>query len=280
MSDETESTKALFKFVFIFCPAAYVVVRLLPYLFFYVLPFGLGSLFIGWLWSVGCQAGFTEYKRIAVFFPIMVFILIATVDFPSRIPEKFKGKQRIESQMLHDAFNDMKSGIEGFINWTWLSHYRWIFGSSIVPPEKYEPFPYDREDLSWVLWLSLCLGAPAFFLYRAKKADDGRIVDITARFEERVKEEQAKASGYLNDYLREKHWAKGMLEEKEKEIAKLKAVAAFAKAPALPELAREAKEEKVAVVNAGTTEKVGNPDSAEGKGSEVPKKPKDVFDVL
>lgn len=267
MSEESGNGKGLFILVFIVVPVLYIALRLLPYVVFYIAPFALASLLMGWLWKMGCQAEITEYKRIVVFFPITVVILILTIDFPIRIPEKFQNENYIESPAIYGAFNDMRSAIEGFINWTWASNYRFIFGSPIIPPEKYEPFQYDKSDLSWVLWLAICIGAPAFFLCLAKKDDDGRIAELEATFEAKIKEEQGKASGYFHDMKRTENWAKITIEEKDKEIAKLKAVAQFAKPQALPET----------MTSNGEASSEGKQSTdTDGKG---PKKP-NIFDVL
>ena len=272
MSEESGNGRGAFFLFYIVVPSLYVLLRLLPYLCFYVLPFAVASLLIGGAWVLGCQAGFTEYKRVAIFFPVTVFLIVMTVDFPSRIPEPLRKKNYVESPVLYNAFNDMKSGIEGFVNWTWASHFRFIFGSPIIPPAKYEAFIYDRSDLSWVLWLSLCLGAPAFFLYQAKKDDDGKIADLRALFDAKVKTEQGKASEYLNDYLREKNWAKHMLEEKDKEIVKLKAVAQFAKPAELPGASAE--------IASGAAVAKGEKPDPDDSGSKGPNGSGSVFDIL
>ena len=205
MSEESGNGRGVFFLFYVVVPVLYFVLRIFPYLCFYVLPFAVASLLIGGAWVFGCQAGFTEYKRVAIFFPVTVFLLIMTVDFPSRIPEELRKKNYVESPALYNAFNDMKSGMRGLltglgqvtsVSFSEAPSFRRPNTSRFTTTEVISP-GYCGFLFVWEL--------PAFFLYQAKKDDDGKIADLRALFDAKVKTEQGKATEYFNDYLREKN---------------------------------------------------------------------------
>lgn len=209
--------------MFVGCPAFYVLWRVLPYLVFYVAPFLLIGTLAGVLWKSACSMEPANSRRLAFLFPLSAGLLLFFLGFPStqcRVPLM---NAELESASLCHAFNDMKAWLDGVINWSWLSYYRFLF-PVFLPPERYQAVLYDLRDLSWVLWLGLFTLAPAVFLFLGSRDEKSEISRIVTEYEQKVRREQAGAFELRKELDRERASAKSAMQEKDKEIEKLKAV--------------------------------------------------------
>lgn len=106
----TENDKYLFAFVFIGCPALYILFRMLPILVFYLVPFLGSALLIGWIWTEGCHVKHVNYRRVAALMAGTILVLVLTVGFPHPMAMGQKGKILLESRLLYDAFNSFSAG--------------------------------------------------------------------------------------------------------------------------------------------------------------------------
>lgn len=168
--------KFLFGFVFLVCPALYLLLRALPDLIFHVLPCVGAAFIIGQLWTWGCHVGGVNYRRATAFMGATLLIHFLAFNYPP------VSKGFFDNLSLYHAYNDLKSSIEGLINASPLALFR-PFLSGLLPPRVYKPALYDWRDLSWSLWLGICVGAPGYFLYRANQEDQERMRGLMARTE-------------------------------------------------------------------------------------------------
>ncbi len=217
-----DGTKFLFGAVYIGLPALYLMSRVLPYVVFYVVPFALVGIVFGFLWNFTCQAEEVSYRRVGFLIPLTALLLLITVGFPS--PES-QGPlpAELQSPELFNAFNGMKSYLDGGLNWSWLSYFRyWL--PFLLPPLRYQFVLYDLRDLSWMLWLGLFIAAPAVFLCLSVKAEKNEIERIKGEYEKKLRDEQRNSYGFKDALARERSSAGSAIEEKDREIEKLKAV--------------------------------------------------------
>lgn len=122
MRQDTD-TVILFAFVFLACPVLYFLLRALPYLIFYALPFLLSAVILRSVFAAICQIEPVDFRRTLVLFPIAAVVLMMTIVIPSDFPQ-VPLKPKLESVWLFNAFNAFKSQIESFINWTrTITHY-------------------------------------------------------------------------------------------------------------------------------------------------------------
>ena len=117
----------------------------------------------------------------------------------------------------------MKSYLDGGLNWSWLSHFRyWL--PFLLPPQRYQFVLYDLRDLSWTLWLGLFIAAPAVFAFLMARDEKNEIERIKSEYENKLRQEERTSYGLKDALARERSSAKSALEEKDREIEKLKAV--------------------------------------------------------
>lgn len=151
--NQDRGTQILFGLVFIGCPALYFVLRLFPYVVFYLIPFLVLTFTLGFLWNGIVVSEPMSYRRLFFLFPVSAILLLVVVRFPSSEPLG-TSKITLESPCLYHGFNHVKSSVEGIINWSWLSGFRLIF-PFLLPSERYERVLYDLKDLSWALWMGV-----------------------------------------------------------------------------------------------------------------------------
>ncbi len=221
--------RVIFFLIYLGLPIGYVLLRCLPYLLFYILPLVVVAISIAAFWVWGCHLAGEEGRTLAVLFPLTILFLVLTVGFPSK-PTKpvIPGVALIESPYLHGLFNGLKITIESVINWTWLSNFRWMF-PFLLPSEKYVPFLYDLRDLSWTLWLAVCVGAPGLFLFCETGKARARISKLTADYEDKLRQADNKTFNLKKELDHDRNWTENALREKQEEIEKLKAVVQFMK---------------------------------------------------
>ena len=221
--NQDAGTKILFGLVFLGGPALYIVWRVLPYFLFYAVPFLAVGLLFGFLWNLACKAEPMSYRRMGFLFPLSALLLLFTVGFPVASCQIPLTSAQLQSPWLFEAFNNLKSSLDAGLNWTWLSYYRqWL--PFLLPPERYQAVLYDLSDLSWTLWLGLFTAAPVVFFILAARDETNAISRIENDYEKKLRQEESKVFGFKEALDRERAHTKSTIQEKDKEIEKLKNV--------------------------------------------------------
>jgi hypothetical protein len=156
------------------------------YIWFYLLPFLLGSLIVGlvlkysttlWLDSEISKGSSKEhltfnYKILALIYPALIFLVLTIFYFDptSKVIEKVasegkKGKQTttttesvvLEWPSVNKVFNDTKR--------SWYSDSFW----SSIRHLGNEPEVFDRRNIGNTLFVSLFLGGPLFFFWLSRR---------------------------------------------------------------------------------------------------------------
>jgi hypothetical protein len=166
-----------FLVVFVVLPAGYVLYRALPDIIFLFFPFVAVSWVLGHAWKKICEVKPINYQPVAGLMTVSMVLLAATIGIPREPVFIGKNRVRIESPFLFKTYNDFQRSIDTSINGTFLSRFR-IALPGLIPPAEYEPKPFDLRYLAWSLWLAVCIGAPAIFLFYAKKEDRERVRTI------------------------------------------------------------------------------------------------------
>lgn len=174
--NQDRSTQILFGVVFIAIPSLYFVWRLMPYLLFYALPFILLSCLFTFLWIAGVMAVNEDFSWLGIIIPLTAIAVFLIAGFPKDAVILKNGSTLIDGQFFYNAFNAVKA---------WFDHALWSMTPEFFAPSM--PVPkelYDLNDVRWILWTSLGIGAPAIFIFFASHRI-GKIEDaIEAKYKE------------------------------------------------------------------------------------------------
>jgi hypothetical protein len=158
--NQDRSTQILFALVFIATPALYFLWRLMPYILFYVAPFAILSLLLAGFWFVAVTTLAEEdYSWLALIIPLSAIAVFLTVGFPKVYLATKAGSLPIDGIFFYNAFNAVKAWFDSSL-WSLIPEGL-IFLAPTVPVPKQL---YDLNDVRWILWVSLGIGAPAVFL--------------------------------------------------------------------------------------------------------------------
>jgi hypothetical protein len=156
-----------------------------PYFVFYVLPFVLGSVVIGFLFWFSVMPGDGElrfqYKRLAFLYPALILIMVLVFNMDSGrkiLIDQNTQQQRevIEWPKAYKAFNESRRG-----------SYAGSFFESLRKKARVEKM-YDRDQIGMICWWVLFLGAPAMFFYLSRKDLEMEEAEITRRVDAKVKD--------------------------------------------------------------------------------------------
>ena len=190
--------------------AVYVFSFLMPIVVFYVMPFALASLLVGYaLWFLvqNGEGGFQtlnewggeksyvsgfNFKMLAVAYPFLVLATLVVFGFGSgqtRVIDKKGNVQGVylEWPKLNSKYNEVRSN--------WYSDS--MFES--LREEAKKAAVYDRSDLGFAVWMALILGGPAFFFWLSRDAHKIETVQLNKAVEEKVKERKAQLQSLIND---------------------------------------------------------------------------------
>jgi hypothetical protein len=157
-----------------------------PYFVFYVLPFALGSVVVGFLFWFSVMPGDGElrfqYKRLAFLYPVLIGITVLVFNMDSGrkifINESGQQSQTIEWPKAYKAFNESRRG-----------SYGGSFFESLRKKARVEEM-YDREQIEMICWWVLFLGAPLMFFYLSRKDEDIEEAEILRRVDVKVRDRQ------------------------------------------------------------------------------------------
>lgn len=181
-SDNRQEDFIIFLFIIAaICAAVAFVVYLIflfwPYLVFYILPFVVGSVLVGWLlrfFTIESAADSSpesehsadavhyiprfNHKNLVYVYSSLILLVLFVFQFGStyRIEVDKKGRQTaiyLEWPKVNQKFNEWRA-----------EAYRSSPFDSLKEKAKYAQI-YDRRDVAWIAWLCLVFGGPAFFLW-------------------------------------------------------------------------------------------------------------------
>ena len=176
----------------------YVISFLMPLVLFYVLPFAILSIAVGyvlWLLVQNGEGGFDKvseyssekryaskynFKTLAVVYPVLILVAFLIFEVGSVRREVVDKKGMLQGVYLewpgvNAKYNEVRS------NW---------FGDSIfesLREDAKRPQVYDRSDIGAIVWLALILGAPSFFFYLSRNADQEESRTIAKAIDEKAK---------------------------------------------------------------------------------------------
>jgi hypothetical protein len=163
----------------------YGLILFWPYFVFYVLPFVLGSVVIGFLFWFSVMPGDGEgrfqYKRLAFLYPALIFIMVLVFNFDAGrkiFVDQNTQQQRelIEWPKAYKAFNESRR-----------ASYEGSFFESLRKKARVNEM-YDQEQIGMICWWVLFLGAPLMFFYLSRKDQDLEEAEIMRRVDVKVKD--------------------------------------------------------------------------------------------
>jgi hypothetical protein len=174
------------------------VLWIIPYLVFCLIPFVVLSLGVGYLWALGSRPSLffesesLDYRRLAVFIPILVFSVYCLVGVPTPHERVFEPQAEVApraSAQGHRKISPPREATQAeriVLQWPWLYQ---AFNEVNEGWQDRIPFlkqgkPYrtvflDRNVASVIIWLVLFIGAPAVFFFFSKN-------DVKAQNEKRT----------------------------------------------------------------------------------------------
>jgi len=181
--NQDQNAKIVFWGFFIGVPATYVLMRVAPYLLFYVLPFVILSLLWAHLWHKALSALKESYAWLVI--PITGVAIFCIAGFPKDVVYLKNGAALIDGQRCFDWFNAVKGGFDHAL-WSVIPDGL-TFLAPRMPPTK---VLYDFNTVRWLLWTSLGVGGPAgFFFHSLEKVRDKKTA-LEKKYEEAAKEKQ------------------------------------------------------------------------------------------
>lgn len=160
----------------------YFLSWVLPYLVFYIVPFLILSIAMGFVFkvaSVNLNGGVLSdgsypsdyvskysYRQLAVAIPVLAFVgYLAFHASPNRpvVVDRASGVYQgigFEWPWVNQKFNDVRTSV--YTNSSFDS----------LRAKLREPETFDRSDVGLIFWVALLLGGPAFFFYLSADDED------------------------------------------------------------------------------------------------------------
>lgn len=211
--------------VFVVLPVGYVLYRALPDIIFLLLPFVAVSWLLGHAWKLICEVKPINYQPVAGLMTVSILLLAATIGIPREPVLISKNRVRIESLFLFKTYNDFQRSIDTSINDTFLSRFRTVL-PGFIPPAVYEPKPFDLRHLAWSLWLAVCIGAPAVFLFYAQKEDRERVRCIEEYARKEIRRQKQRRINVRISKATHRRYYRREIAVRNQEIKKLKELVA------------------------------------------------------
>lgn len=179
--------------------AVYVFSYFMPDVLFYVLPFSLASIAIGfalWFLVQNGEARFEQvsewnqeqkyvsgfnFKTLAIVYPGLIFMTFMAFEAG--------GGQRV--------LVDKKGQVQGvYLEWPKLNQKynqvraKWFATSMFesLREDAKRTVVYDRSDLGAVIWMALILGGPALFLWLSRNVEREEQLSLSKAADEKVRE--------------------------------------------------------------------------------------------
>ena len=190
--------------------AVYVFSYFMPDVLFYVLPFVIASIGIGfalWFLVQNGEGRFEQvsewnqeqkyvsgfnFKTLAIVYPGLIFITFMAFEAGGgkRLLVDKKGQVQgvyLEWPKLNQKYNQVRA------KWFETSMFE-----SLREDAK-RPAVYDRSDLGAAVWLALIFGGPAFFFWLSRNANKTEMAQMNKAADEKVKERKAQLQSLIND---------------------------------------------------------------------------------
>jgi len=157
--NQDRSTYILFGMVFIGAPALYFLWRLMPYILFYVAPFAILSLLLAAIWTAAVALTDENYSWLALIIPLSAIAVFIAVGFPKVYLATKAGSLPIDGTFFYDSFNAVKAWFDSSL-WSVIPEGLSFLAPTVPVPKEL----YDLNDVRWILWVGLGIGAPVLFL--------------------------------------------------------------------------------------------------------------------
>lgn len=209
----------------------YAFTFLMPLVLFYVIPFAVLSLAIGyllWLLVQNGEGGFTavnewtsekkyvsgcNFKNLAVIFPLLILatFIIFEAGSAKRIVVDKKGNAQgvyLEWPKANAKYNQFRSN--------WFSDS--MFES--LREDAKTPAVYDRSDIGAIVWLALIFGAPGVFFYLSRNVEQEEMLALNKAADEKTRERKAHLRALIDE---QEEILKKRQKPLQEELAKLRA---------------------------------------------------------
>lgn len=151
--------KILFPMVVIGIPGFGVFWHFVPYLLFYAMPFAFLSVSFAGLWVALAALNEDDYSLLGLIIPLTAVLVFLLAGFPKPHLILKDGSLAIDGVYFYHWFNNVKA---------WFDYSLWhVIPDTLAFLAPTVPVPkelYDLNDVRWILWTSLGIGAPILFL--------------------------------------------------------------------------------------------------------------------
>jgi hypothetical protein len=184
----------------------YLISSFWIYLWFYLLPFLVGSVLVGlvlrFFTAVWFEEGFKEtsskfylvynYKGLAFAYPLLIFAVLACFYFDSNYRVEIDKKTNITTTYLDWP------GLNKFFNETKKSWYSDSWFKSLREEANVSEI-YDRRNIGNIMLVALFLGGPIVFFFLSHDDDEKEGKVILDKIKEKVKAEQDRLNALIRD---------------------------------------------------------------------------------